>query len=808
VFKNYLKVAIRNILRRKGYSFINIFGLSIGMACFILISLFVLDELSYDKFNEKADHIYRVCYHSRHGSNEVNMALTPVPMAEALKKDFPEVIESARVRSYGFPVFRYKEKVFSEEKVFWVDNSIFKIFTIPFIQGNPETALEEQNSIVVTKSMAQKYFGEENPIGKSLNSDNRMDYLVTGVVEDVPKNSHFHYDFLASLSTLDESRSPFWLSYNYYTYLVLKEGVDYKNFEKKLEDFVRKYAGTQFHKALGITLDQLFASGGAYGYYLQPLTDIHLHSSLDFEIEPNSDIFYVYIFSVIAIAVLLLACINFINLTTAISGRRSREVGIRKTLGSHKKQLLSQFLSESVLMSLISLFIALFFVELLLPWFNNLSGKGLSISYFGNSTVLPLSFFLMVFVGILAGFYPAFVLTTFKPVTVLKGVIERGGKTLWLRSGLVIFQFTISIIFFIGTFVVSNQLDYIQNKKMGFEKEQLVTVKKTDDIGKQIGTFKQELLDLPGVIGATNSSDILPGGNFSTITYKMDGLSVGKYHNLKNMYVDHSFIDTYKIDIAEGRFFSKDFSTDNTAVVINQTALKNLGLSDPIGKVLRKTTPTPGRFINYKIIGVVKDFHFESFHQEIKPIAIELFSENGFGRYLTVRVKPQNIKSTLQDMEKIWSKFTGGQPFEYIFFDENFAKFYSAEQRTGHVFTVFSVLAICIACLGLFGLVAFTTEQKTKEIGIRKVLGASVSGIVLMLSKVFIRWVLFATFIAVPFAYLIMKRWLEDFAYRISIGIDIFILSGFIALIIALLTVSYLSIKSATANPVDSLRYE
>lgn len=778
------------------------------MASFILISLFVLDELSYDRFNEKADHIYRVRYHSTYGSNELNMALSPVPMAAALKKDFPEVIESARVRSYGFPVFRYKEKVFSEEKVFWVDNSIFKMFTIPFIQGNPETALEEPNSIVVTKSMAQKYFGEENPIGKSLNSDNRMDYLVTGVVEDVPKNSHFHYDFLASLSTLDESRSPFWLSYNYYTYLVLREGVDYKDFEKKLKDFVIKYAGAQYHKAEGITLDQFFASGGAYGYYLQPLTDIHLHSGLDFEIEPNSDIFYVYIFSVIAIAILLLACINFINLTTARSGRRSREVGIRKTLGSHRKQLFSQFMLESILMSFISLIIALFFVELLLPWFNNLSGKELSLLYFDNYIVLPLLFFLMVFVGMLAGFYPAFFLTSFKPVAVLKGAIERSGKTLWLRSGLVIFQFTVSIIFFIGTFVVSSQLDYIQDKKMGFEKELLVTVKKTDDIGRQIGTFKQELLDLPGVIGAANSSDILPGGRFSSITYKMDEFSVGESFTLKNMMVDHSFIDTYKIEIAEGRFFSKDFSTDNTAIVINQTALKNLGLSNPIGKILRKSTPTPGRFINYKIIGVVKDFHFESFHQEIKPIALELYSENGFGGYLTVRVKPQNIKSTLQDMEKLWSKFTGGQPFEYIFFDENFAKFYSAEQRTGHVFTVFSLLAICIACLGLFGLVAFTTEQKTKEIGIRKVLGASVPGIVSMLSKVFIRWVLVATFIAIPFAYVIMNRWLEDFAYRINIGVDIFILSGVIALVIALLTVSYQSVKSATANPVDSLRHE
>lgn len=807
MLKNYIKIAIRNLLKYKGTSFINILGLSVGIACCILISLFVLDELSYDRYHEKSDQIYRVTLQGIIGTNEFNGAITCAPMAAAMVRDFPEVTAATRFRNFGFPVLRYGEKVFSEERFFWADPTIFDVFTIPFIKGNPKTALSKPNTVVITQTMAKKYFGNENPMGKILNADRRRDYLITGVVEDVPHNSHFHFDFLGSLSTYEDSKSQVWISNNYYTYFVLQKGVSYKAFEPKLKELVVKYVGPQIEKATGVSLETFIAQGAAYGYFVQPLTDIHLFSNLEHELEPNSDITYVYIFSLIAVAILVIACINFMNLATARATRRTKEVGIRKTLGSLRSQLIRQFLAESFIMSFLAVAIALLIVELLLPWFGNFTGKHLGIHYLSNYFAVPLLIGLVLLVGFMAGIYPSFFLASFKPVEVLKGTLQKSGKHPWLRSGLVIFQFTVSIILFIGTFVVYNQLDFIRNRRLGFNKEQLVVIKKTDDITQKIEPFKEELLKLPGVIHATNTTT-LPGKNFSSNAHQVAGAAGEETHLVWSMRSDTNFAETFEVEMVDGRFFSRDFSTDTSAVVLNQAAVKTLGLTDPIGKVIVELGSTPDKSINFQVIGVMKDFHFESLHQKIRPMLIKLIRKNQAGKFVTVRVKPGNIPMTLSQMESIWRTFALNQAFEYVWFDRDFARIYEAEERTGQVFAVFSIIAICVACLGLLGLAAFTTEQRTREIGIRKALGASITGIVMMLSREFIRWVLAANIIAWPVAYFITRGWLQSFAYRVDIEIQMFLFSTVLAIIIAFVTVSYQVIKAALANPVEALKYE
>jgi len=807
MLKNYVKIALRNLLKYKGTSFINIFGLSAGITCCILISLFVLDELSYDRYHEKSGQIYRVTLQGIVGTNEFNGAITCAPLAAALVQDFPEVVAATRFRSFGFPVLRYGEKVFSEERFFSADPTIFDVFTIPFIKGDPKTALSKPNTLVITQTMAKKYFGHEDPMGKILNADKKRDYMITGVVEDVPRNSHFHFDFLGSLSTYEDSKSQFWVSNSYYTYFVLPKGASYKAFEPKLKELVVKYVGPQIEKTAGITLENFIAGGGAYGYFVQPLTDIHLLSNLEHELEPNSDITYVYIFSLIALAILVIACINFMNLATARATRRTKEVGIRKTLGSLRAQLVRQFLAESFIMSFLAVFISLLMVELLLPWFGNFTGKHLAINYLSNYFTVPLLMGLVLVVGFMAGIYPSFFLASFKPAEVLKGTLQKTGKHPWLRSGLVIFQFTVSIVLFIGTFVVYNQLDFIRNRRLGFNKEQLVVIKKTDDITQKIETFKEELSKLPGVINATNTTT-LPGKNFDSNAHQVTGAAGEETHLLWSMRSDYNFAKTFEVEMAKGRFFSRDFSTDTSAVVLNHAAVKTLGLTDPIGKVIVQLGSTADKSENFQIIGVMKDFHFESLHQKIRPMLIKLIPEKQAGKFVTVRAKPGEIPTTLRQIEHTWRKFALNQAFEYVWFDRDFAGIYEAEERTGQIFAVFSIIAICIACLGLLGLAAFTTEQRTKEIGIRKALGAPITGIVLMLSKEFTRWVLAANIIAWPVAYFITRSWLQSFAYRVDIEIHMFLFSAVLAIIIAFLTVSYQVIKAALANPVESLKYE
>ncbi|MBN1272221.1 MAG: ABC transporter permease [Candidatus Aminicenantes bacterium] len=808
MFKNHIKIALRNLFKHKGFSFINVFGLVVGITCCLLIVLYVVDELSYDKYHERSDRIYRVGLHGFINNNLFNGVVSPSPMAQTLVREYPEVTAAVRMQNFGFPVFRYKDKVFSEEHVFWVDASFFDIFTAPLIKGDPKTALVKPRTIVLTRSMARKYFGNEDPMGKTLNADNRRDYLVTGIVEDAPRNSHFHYDFLASLSTYPDSRSPVWVSNNYHTYFLLEEGVLGNTFEPKLEELVRKYVGPQIEAAMGVSLQDFFDSGGEYGYFIQPLTDIHLRSHLDYEIEPNGDIAYVYIFSIIALGILLVACVNFVNLATARASTRAREVGVRKTLGSGRLQLIRQFLAETTLLSLIAVLLALIAVQLLIPFFNNLTGKNISIPYFDNIWTIPLLLGLVLLVGLAAGIYPSLFLASFDPVAVLKTEIPGAHKKSRLRNILVVFQFTISIVLIIGTLIVQRQLNFMQNKNLGFNRDQVVIIKKTDDLSTKLPVFKQELLKNPNVISASNTQRLI-GGNFGNSAFKMAGASGEETHLLWTCFADADFVKTYEIEMAAGRYYEENRQPDLQAAVINEAALKDLGLTgDPIGQQVVAIGPTEAQSQAFNIIGVMKDFNFRSLHHRIQPMIVFLSGPRNIGRYVSVRIRPENIRDTLGFLEKTWHEFALNQAFEYEFFDDYFARLYSSEQRTGRIFLYFSILAVIIAGLGLFGLASFVTEQRTKEIGIRKALGATSSRIVILLSRKFAVWVLLGNVIAWPLAYFVLKKWLQRFAYQSGISLLSFLAASIFVLIIAMVIVSVKTLKAAVANPVESLRYE
>lgn len=808
MLKNHFKIALRNLLKYKAYSFINIAGLAIGIACCIVILLFVNDELSFDKFHKDSENIYRVTLDSRISNNELKAAVSPAPLAQALVKDFPQVKASARMINFGFPVFRYGDKVYSEEKVFWCDSTIFDVLTFEFVKGEAKTALNQPNTMVITEKMAKKYFGDEDPVGKFINSDNRLDVQVTGVVKEFPENSHFHFDFLGTLAGQQRGDDNIWLGNNYYTYFVLQSGIDPKEFETRMNKKFLDYIGPQILQFTGMPIEEHYKQGLRYQYLIQPIEDIHLKSNLENEIEPNSNITYVYIFSLIALGILFIAIINFMNLSTARSSGRAKEVGIRKTLGSTFSQLVKQFLSESVIMSFIAVMLSIGIVYALLPFFNDIAQKSLTLNLFSNFYFLPLLLLLSVFIGVLAGSYPAFFLASFRPVAVLSGKLKRGAKGSFLRSGLVIFQFTISIILIVGTIIIYNQLQYIQNKNLGFNKEQVLIIHKTDDIGIRVVNFINDLKKNPNVINASNSNNVM-GLSFNNTAYRMADQPEQSPILIWNLAADVNFAETFQIEMSEGRYYSENRVTDSTGIVLNEAAVKTLGIKgDPLGHEVFQFGGNNGNGRTSKIIGIVKDFNFETLHNEIRPLIINLWRAGGFGRYVSVRVAANNIQETINFIENKWLNFAGQQAFEYTFFDDDFARIYSSEQRTGKLFTSFAVLAVLIACLGLLGLAAYTAEQRTKEIGIRKTLGASVFSILILLSKEFTKWIIISNLIAWPIAYYVMTRWLEDFYYRTEIGIWIFLLSGIAALLIAIVTVSTQAIKAALTNPVDSLKYE
>jgi putative ABC transport system permease protein len=783
------------------------------MVCCIAILLYVQHELSYDRHHEKAQRIYRVAADLKFGGNHFQLAVTPAPLTEALVSDFPEVVSAARFRDYGGSLVKKEDEPnVSEERVIYADNAIFDIFTIPLLAGDVQSALTSPETMVISESTAKKYFGDANVVGRSLIFDNRETYKITGVFADMPGNSHFHFDFIVSLMASEESRNNMWGSNNFATYLLLGEGADAEALEAKFPAMIKKYLGPQVQQLMGATFEELIASGNHAIYYLQPLLDIHLHSDLVAELEPNGNINYVYIFSAIALFILLIACINFMNLATARSASRAREVGMRKVLGSYRRQLIGQFLAESIILSGIAMILALIAVELVLPGFNRLAEIQLQTVYPGNWPLLSTLLGIALVVGLVAGSYPAFVLSAFKPAKVLKGTIASGTKSGKLRSMLVVFQFAASVILIVGTIIIKSQLDYIRNKNLGFNKEQVIILHEAYALREKLDAFKNEVMRNPNIESATVSGYLPVSSNRSDTGFWPEGQRASDNSiSMQIWSADYGYIETMGMEIVTGRNFSESFRTDSSGIILNEKAVSMFGFNDPIGKKIYTWAYTPGQGIDrdrvtpYTVIGVVKDFHFASLRENIGALGLRLGLNSNL---LSFRFKVDDVAALIAFLENKWKEFAPDQPFAYSFLDERFSNMYRAEQKVGALFGIFSGLAVFIACLGLFGLASFTAAQRTKEIGIRKVLGASVANVVGLLSTEFMKLVLVANIVAWPLAYIAMNQWLSNFAYRIDIGLWTFVLAGISALLVALLTVCYQAYKAAAANPMDSLSYE
>jgi putative ABC transport system permease protein len=807
MFKNYLKIAFRNLWKNKGFSAINIFGLASGLAICLLILFYVNNKLGYDRYNTKANRIYRIDGDLQFGGNHFVLAQVPDPMGAALKQDFPQVEQYVRFRGHGGIMVKKGNQNIEEDKVIYTDSTLFSVFTLPMIQGDPATALTQPNSVVITESTAQKYFNSTDVVGKTLTIGDTGNYKITGVIKDVPKQSHFHYDFFISMyGQLSPYEMNQWTSNNFNTYIVLKKGADPEALSSQLNGFVMKYVAPVF-QSMNITPEQFAKQGNYLHYTLTPLEKIHLYSNKSGELEANGNIQYVYIFSLIAFFILLIACVNFMNLSTARSANRAKEVGVRKVLGSMRKNLVTQFLSESILISFISLVVALVIAALLLPYFNQLSGKDMTLDLFLRPWLLPAAVLLMMVVGLIAGSYPAFYLSSFKPVQVLKGKLAKGFKSSWLRSGLVVFQFCISIILVIGTLVIYQQLNYIRNKDIGFDRSHVLIIKNTDVLGKQAKVFADEVKKLNGVENATMSGYLPTAGWRSDSPLFPDvNADVKSAVSTQIWKVDENYIPTLGMKMVKGRNFSTDFPTDSSAIIINEAAAKLFGFTDPLNKALYYMNDFPKKDLTkYHIIGVVKNFNFNTLREEVTPLCFLYQSQNGS---VAFRIHSANIPNLVSMIQDKFKSLAPEQPFSYSFMDDDFNKIYSNEQRMGGISITFSVLAILIACLGLLGLITFAAEQRAKEIGVRKVLGANAGDIVSMLSKDFLKLVLVASLIAIPIAWLAMNKWLQGFAYRINISWWILAIAALLAVLIALATIFYQAIKAAVANPVDSLRSE
>ncbi len=807
MIKNYFTIAWRNLWRNKGFSAINIAGLAIGIATCLLIILYVSHETGYDRFNEKSGRIVRVFFQGEIQGQKMKESTVMAPVAGVMKTDYPEVEDATRLRSsYEKPKIMYDGKTFRDDVMAYADANFFSVFTLPFVQGNAATALAEPNTMVLTETVAKKYFGNAAAMGRVIGIKGKdVTYKITGVMKDIPANSHFQFGLLASMQNVAESKEANWMSSNFYTYLLLKEGYDHTKLEVKLPQLVEKYIGPQMKEGTGQTLAEFRKSGSDLSFHLQPLTDIHLHSDFNNDLSQPGNVQYIYIFSAIAIFMLLIACINFMNLSTASASKRSKEVGVRKVLGSMRKELVEQFLTESVVVAAIALVLSIGLIYLALPFFNELTGLQLSPNIKEHPLLLPGLLLFVLFTGMIAGSYPALYLSSFKPVVVLKGKLTKGKEGASIRSGLVVFQFFISIILIVSTIVVYNQLSFIQNKDIGYNKDKVMILPNTWQLGKNREIFRQQLEADPRV-ASVSGSRYLPAGasdnnNFFVTTDKHPDelIKTLRYE------VDEKYIATLGIKIKEGRNFSAAYGTDSNAIIINEAAVKALGLEqNAIGHTISRTSKR-GEKENYSIVGVVNDFHFRSLHEQISPLLMVLAPDEG---NLIVKLKTKDAAGLTKELQKRFVAYGAEDPLDYSFLDERYSAVYKTEQKAGTILAVFACLTIFVACMGLFGLAKFTAQQRTKEIGIRKVLGASVTQMSTMLSKEFIKLVLISCIIAFPLSWWAMNKWLQDFAYRVDIGWQVFIVAAIIALVIALITVSWQAIKAAIANPVKSLRTE
>jgi putative ABC transport system permease protein len=818
MIRNYLKIAVRSLLKQRVYTIINVLGLAISVAACILILLYVNHERSYDSFFAEGDRVYKMALERKYPNHKTYYSVVPHSFAKSIQQDFPEV---ERVMHLFGPtknaVVTYKVseteiKSFEEDYFLQADSSFFHFFDLELVKGDKNTALALPNQVVISSAMATKYFGNEEPIGKILGGD-FGEMKVAGVFKELPGPSHLRFDFLGSLAGPQFQQfinAENYTSFDSHTYIKLKPAADARALEAKFPKMVDTYAAGHIEHDLGKSWEEYKKAGNGYRYFLQPLASIHLDpTNIESTITPSGNIRYIYILSFVAVLILIIACINFMNLATARSAERAREVGVRKVMGSVKNQLVFQFLTESVLLSVFATLLAFVVALLVLPSFNHLVEKQLPF-LFTAKTVIGLIGVALV-VGILAGLYPAFVLSSYNPAVVMKGNFSGSLKGAWLRNGLVVFQFMISIVLIVGTVVVNRQMQFMQNKNLGFDKENVLVIERAFVLEKKTEAFIEQIKQMPMVLSAAGSSARV--GNREDVfgdQFQPEGSS--DILTVKSMVIDDELTDVMHFELKEGRSFSKA-TNDSLYVLLNETAVKTMSVSDPVGKRLSSVVQnndgtTTTKF--FTVLGVVKNFHFQSLRDEITPLVI--YSQEAFGRsnnaFIAIRFKPGTTTQAVTQIENLWKEQMPGQPFKYQFLDDNLDQGYREEQRSGKLLSMFSVLAIFIACVGLFGLSAYTASLRTKEIGIRKVLGASVSGVILLLSKDFTKLVLIAFALAVPLAWWMMTEWLAGFAYRMELGIDSFLLAGVAALLIAWVTVSYQSIKAAIVNPVKSLRRE
>lgn len=801
------KTAFRNIRKGKLFSFINIFGLAMGLSACLLIALFVVDEFSYDCYNDKADRIFRIVSDIHLNGNSINSNATPSPMGPALVTDYPGIEKAVRIRRQeNMLVIKGDEKKL-ESNVVLADPTLFDVFTLPLVAGNPRSALVEPNSIVISERIAKKYFNTSQVIGKTLVTENNMDtsiYKITAVIKDMPSQSHFHFDFIKPMP-VRKFQGMQWINFYSATYVLTKPGLTNKDIDRMLAASVTKYIGPQLQENLHSGLDDLAKNGDYFRFYSMPLSRIHLYSNVSGEFESNGKAATVYIFIVIAVFILLIAGTNFMNLATARSADRCREVGVRKVLGASRGDLITGFLVESVLTSLIALLLAVLIAALLLPYFNQLSGKRFNIGVLGRKWILIGYLLGPIVIGILAGSYPAFYLSAFKPIQVLKGRLALGFSNGWFRNSLVVFQFATGISLIIGTLVIYRQLNYIQNMDLGFNRNQVLTVSNTGHLGSQASILEERVRHLSGVEGSTmtgflpNRTSNVLRGYFNDASAKASATVL-----LGSWTIDSRYISVLGMKIISGRDFSPLLPTDSSGVLINESAARLLGYPDPLNKNVY-TGPDPVK--GFRILGVVKDFNAGTLRDKIEPIVFHLGEDRNA---VSFRINTPNIPGLIAAIKYQYKSLdrSAGQPFVYSFMDDDFNKLYESDQRTGAIFISFTLFAIFIACLGLFGLANYAAERKTKETGIRKVLGATVGQIVLLHSADFLKLVILANVIAIPIGWWGMHRWLEDFAFRTSIGWHLFAIAGGATLLIAIVTVGLQALKAAMANPIKSLRTE
>ncbi|HAF29388.1 MAG TPA: cell division protein FtsX [Bacteroidales bacterium] len=808
MIKNLIKHSVRALNRQKGYVFINIIGLSIGIACSLLISLFVINELSYDQFNLNKDRIYRVNLHGKIGGTEAHVSSTASPVGPTMMREFPEVENFTRYNTSGTTVIKYNDQSFTEEAFVQVDSSFFSIFSIPLLKGDKNKVLNEPHTVVISQTASKKYFGSTDPIDKMLKvGTDSILYRITGVMEDIPENSSFKANMFGSFLSSRRANDEQWLSNSFETYVLLKEGTSPDDVNKKFIPMLQKYVGPLLEQYLGVTLDEFFEKGNQYNYQLQPLLKIHLDPGIQHEVKPSSDPKYLYIFGSIAILIIIIAAINFMNLSTAQAAKRAKEVGIKKVSGSTRGMLIRQFLTESILLSLFSLILSIVIIELSFPFFNNILNSHLELDYFGNWYTVPGLITISLLVGLLAGSYPAFYLSAFKPVSVLKGSIKDSIKNGKLRSVLVILQFSISIILIVGTLIIFKQINFMINKDLGFDKEQLVVLSRAEVLGNKVKSFKEELLKINGIKNVSTST-AAPMHNNNGNGYSIEGRDQESFL-LETNWVDYDYFETYGIELSSGRLFNESYPTDQEACIVNENAVKSFNLTDPFAtRFIVPEDDLEAEPSYMPIIGVVKDFHFRSLHYKMEPSMLRFKNDQILWGYISIKLKDEAPVNTLKEIEKVWNEFTANEPIQYFFMDNELKQLYIEEQQNAKLSVVFTILAIVIASLGLFGLTSFTVQQRTKEIGIRKALGASVGNVFYIISKEIIVLVTISTVIAWPIIYFIAKNWLQNYQYKINLNIFDFLIGFVIALTIAVLTITYRTLRAARLNPALSLRYE